>query len=79
MYAAQRICNKDPSNISLDGPIFLIRSEITALLVVQLSSVKVEIFSSIFHSTKASYRTSQITSVVCGAGTYMNLHTRKTM
>jgi hypothetical protein len=30
-----------------------------------------------FHSTNASYNTSEITSAVCGAGTYINLYANK--
>jgi nucleoside recognition membrane protein YjiH len=56
-------------------PIFLTSSGIRASFVLQLSKVTVVIFSSMFHSTKASYNTLEITSAVCGAGTYMNLYT----
>jgi uncharacterized membrane protein YeiB len=45
--------------------------------VLQLSRVAVVSFSSMFHSTNASYNTSEITSAVCGAGTYMNLYANR--
>jgi hypothetical protein len=46
---------------------------IIASLVLQLSTVIVDIFLSRFYSNKCSIITSAITLAVCGAGTYINL------
>ena len=69
MCAAQCICNIETRIISaprwnLSNIIF-----ITALLVLQLSIVTIDIFLLIFHSNKVSIRILESTSFVCGDGT----------